>query len=460
MARRKAVRKAGSQMARNSDQTSKFPADRLPSELIHMVFAYLDPKDAAVFRWAGRVVAEIGLHYLTPKVYLKLREDSYDQLLAIAEHPVASKCVIELQYETAGLQLINRKTFNQIFTCTNLRSQQHESSEQEASRDVPLPSKKRTARTTGQLLNRAWLLYEEYQAGHKKIEQAGFFRAKMVEAFKRLPSLTIFSAPAKSAYDRYVAEIESSLPTDFSVYVGTYGDPSCVGATKSVLLAVESAGLQLSSFHCPQFNWQTLKQDFSDLPTLGRSIFHLKVLDIAFVEFGYDIILKNGRLFSFITSAPNLERLRLNFEVWPSYYTMPMVDEIIKDFHWPSLKAISLESLASSGHYLVQFFERHKNTLREIRLRDMIMPQGSWEVTFHEMRRTFRFGHQLNTCKLGGTFEDRQLGYEMEYTREGNIDATGTMISDYVQATDVGDITLVQYWEIMEPQQLLLPFLL
>ena len=460
MARRKAVRESESQADRNSVQTSKFPADRLPSELIHMVFAYLDPRDAAVFRWAGRVVAEIGLHYLTPKVYLKLREDSYDQLLAIAEHPVASKCVIELQYETAGLQLINRKTFNQIFTCTNLRSQRHESSEQEASRDLPLPSKKRNARTTEQLLNRAWLLYEEYQAGHKKVEQAGFFRAKMVEAFKRLPSLTIFSTPAKSAYDRYFADIESLLPTDFSVHLDTYGDPSCVGATKSVLLAVESAGLQLSSLHCPQFNWQTLKQDVSDLPTLSRSIFHLKVLDIAFVELGYNTILKNGRLFSLITSAPNLERLGLNFEVWPSWYTMPMVDEIFKDFHWPSLKAISLESLVSSGHHLVQFFERHKHTLREILLRDMSMSQGSWEETFHEMRRTFRFGHQLNTCKLGGSFEDRQLGYEMEYTSEGNIDATGTMISDYIQATDVGDITLVHYWEIMEPKQRILPFLL
>ena len=457
MARRKAVRKAGSQVARKSDQTSKFPANRLPSELIHIVFAYLERKEAATFRWVGRIVAEIGLQYLTSKVCLRLREESFDRLLAIAEHPVASKCVVELEYETEGLCLVNREEFDQIFTCTDLKSQRYESSEQEASRNVPLPSKKRTARKTKQLLNRAWLLYEEYQAGHKKVEQADFFRGKMVEAFKSLPTLKIISTPASSAYERYVAEIKELLPTYSFVDVALYGDPLCVSATESVLLAAEAAGLQLSDFHCPRFNWQTLKQNVSDRSTLSRSIFHLKVLSIAFVELGYDTILKIRRLFSLITSAPNLERLGLNFEVWPSLYTAPMVNEIIKDFHWPSLKAISLDSLNSSEHYLVQFFERHKHTLREILLRDMGMPQGLWEVTFHEMRRTFRFGHQLNTCKLGGTFCDRHLTYAMESTDEGNIDTAGTMISNYIRATDVGDITLAHYWEVIEPKQLFRP---
>ena len=289
----------------------------------------------------------------------------------------------------------------------------------------------------------------------------------MVEAFRRLPNLNIISTPANSAYERYVAEIKKLLPTDSSIYVGIFGDPSCIGVTKSVLLAADSAGLQLSIFHCPKFSWQRLSQDVSDLPTLSRSIFRLKVLDIAFVEPRYKLsyssrvaiepssfkCAKEGRVFSLITSAPNLERLEVNFRMWPCHYTILRVKEVMKDFHWPSLKAISLDRLGSSEHYLVHFFERHQHTLREISLRDMYMPQDLWEVTFHEMRRTFRFGHQLDTCKLGGTFRDRQLVYEMESTSEGNIDTTGTVISDYIRATDVGDITLAHYWEVMEPKQ-------
>ena len=466
MARPKVVRKSGSHSARKSVQTSKFPADRLPTELIHMVFAYIEPKEAATFRWAGRIVAEVGLQYLTSKVCLRLREDSYDSLLTIAKHPVASKFVVEVQYETEGLWFISRKTFDQIFFCTNLRSQRHNSSAQEASCNMPLPSKKRTARQTKELLNRVWSMYEEYQAGHKKVEQADFFRTKMVEAFKRLPALKILSTPAKSSYERYLAQIKELLPTYSFADLEAYGEPSCVGATKSVLLAAESAGLQLSNFQWPRFNWPTLKRDLSGLPIPSRSIFHLKVLNLAFMWPPYRgqngeyhglgltklVDGKNGCVFSLLSSAPNLECVELNFNAWPSYYWGPNLNRIFEHFHWPSLKAISLDRVRSNAQYLVVFLESHKRTLREISLRDMRALPGSWNMVFHRMRRIFNFGHQLDACTLRGTFRDTALAYEMETIGEGYIVTTGTMISDYVRATNFGDITLTEYWEIMKPR--------
>ena len=425
-----------------------------------MVFAYLEPKEAATFRWTGRVVAEVGLHYLTPKVYLRLREESYDRLLAIAEHPIASKCVVELEYETEGLRFIDRKKFDQILIFTDLGSQRHDSSEQEASRNVPLPSKKWTVRKTKKLLNRVWSMYEEYQAGHKKVEQADFFRAKMVEAFKRLPNLKIFSTPAKSASERYIAEINIAeikelLPTYSFGGVETYREPSCKGATRSVLLAAESAGLRLSNFHCQRFNWETLKQEFSELPTPSTSISQLKVLNIAFGRYEVtDFIIvpcpKRRQVSFLITSAPKLERLGITCGAMPSHQTSPKVQEIIQDFHWPSLKSIHLDGLSSSKRDLVHFFERHKHTLREVSLRYMSLRPGLWEVTFQEMRRTFNFGHQLDVCTLGGTFNDSESLYEMETTDEGYTDATGKIISEYIRATDIGDITLGDYWEIVE----------
>ena len=457
MARRKAVRKSEGQATRKSVRISKFPADRLPSELIHMVFAYLEPKEAAIFRWVGRVVAEIGLCYLTPKVCLRLREESYDRLLAIARHPVARKFVVELEYETEGLRLIDREKFDSIFYCTDPSSQRHDSSEQEASRNVQLSSKKRTARKTNQLLSRVWSMYQEYQARHKKVEQAGFFHAKMVEAFKRLPTLKIFSTPAISAYERYVAESKELLPNYSFVDAETLRDLSCMGATRSVLLAAESAGLQLSSLQCQRFSWQRLKQELSELPTPSTSISVLKVLNIAFGRYEFtEIILepyvKIRQVFTFITSAPKLERLGITFNAFPWGNFSPSVNEIIGEFHWPSLKAIDLDCLSSSEDDLVHLFERHKHTIREVSLRDMSMLSGLWEVTFHEMRRTFGFGHQLDVCTLRGTFKDSETIYGMESTGEGCIDAIGKMISDYIQATDLGDMTLNYYWEMKEPK--------
>ena len=424
-----------------------------------MVFTYLEPKEAAIFRWTGRVVAEIGLHYLTPKVCLRLREESYDRLLAIAQHPIASKCVVKLEYETEGLRFIDRKKFDQILTLKSMGSQRQDSSEQEASLNVPLPSKKWIVRKAKKLLNRVWSMYEDYQAGQQKVEQADFFCAKMVEAFERLPNLKTLSTPANSASERYIAEINELVPTYSFGDVETYKDPSCIGATRSVLLAAESAGLRLSNFHCHRFNWQTLKQESSKLPTPSTSISHLKVLNIAVGRYEVtDFIIvpcaKQRQVFFLITSAPKLERLGITFNTWPSHQYSPKVEEIIHDFHWPSLKAIHLDGLTSSKRDLVHFFERHKYTLREVSLRNMSMRPGLWEVTFHEMRRTFSFGQQLDVCTLGGTFNDRDSLYDMETTDKGYIDTTGKIISDYIRATDVGDITLGEFWDIEESEQL------
>ena len=137
-----------------------------------MVFAYLEPKEAATFRWAGRIVAEIGLQYMASKVRLSLNEESYDRLLAVNEHPVVSKYVVELEYDTERLRSMNRKKFDLIFVCTNLRAQRQRqaSSDRELSRIVPILSKKPIARQTKQLLNQAWSMYKLYQANQHKVE--------------------------------------------------------------------------------------------------------------------------------------------------------------------------------------------------------------------------------------------------------------------------------------------------
>ena len=110
MARRKSAQKIRLKkpIRKSIVWASKSPAERLPSELIHMIFTYLEPAEAAAFRLVGRVVAEIGLQYLVPTAYLALNERSYDRLWAIAKHPIVSKYVVRLEYETEGLRFINR----------------------------------------------------------------------------------------------------------------------------------------------------------------------------------------------------------------------------------------------------------------------------------------------------------------------------------------------------------------
>ena len=446
-------------MALKSDQTSTFPADTLPSELIHLVFAYLEPKEAATFRWAGRVVAKIGLHYLTPKVCLRLSEESYDRLLAIAEHPVASKCVVELEYENEGLRFLDREAFDRTFRTPASIARTHawRTYEEECRRNMP-------PLETAQLLDRAWSVYDVFQADHKKVEQANFFPEKTVEAFKRLPKLRSISTPTIGVYERCVAEIKGELPT----YLFEEKDPSCVrlhiGATLSILLAVESAALQIESFCCNKFSWQTLMQDMSNLPALRRSILHLQLIDISFtkpfmrdddrsgeVDVSIKGYLKKRRIRSFLTSAPSLQYLGLSFRTWPHDSLAPRLRQVIGNFHWPSLKTISLDTVAVSEHSLVGFCKIHAHTLRDLSLRNIQMGQGLWNATFHSMRRVFRLGQQLDTCTLEGEFGQDESGLDLYLGMPGfeNKETLGAVISEYIRATHIGDIKLVDYYRMM-----------
>ena len=375
-----------------------------------MVFAYLEPKEAAAFRWVGRVFAEIGLQYLAPKIHLKLREESYNQLFAIAKHPIASKYVVELNYETEGLGFITREEFDQMLTCTSvipkrrgrapskrLASVFNERAWRAREREI-----RRNKRETAQLLNRAWSIYQEYQISYENVGQADFFREEMEEAFKRLPNLKMISTSTTSVYGRYVAEIKELLPT-YNFGAGDKVSSNNGGATKSVLLAAVSAGLQI---------------DIEDISPLRGSMLHLKIMNIAFAEprhrpqYGRAAVtdisseqcLEEGHLPSFLTSAPNLEYLRLKFKTWPTSWPFPRTNDINGGFPWSSLKAASPDRLATSDLDLVDFGERHAQTLRDLALRDMSMFSGSWNAISRRMLPGLWAWEQLDACKMSGLF--------------------------------------------------------
>ena len=315
------------------------------------------------------------------------------------------------------------------------------------------------------MFDRAWSVYEAFQADQKKVEQANFFPTKTVEAFKRLPNLKSISIPTISVHERCVAEIKDLLPT----YFFEEKDPSCVplnmGATLSILLAKESAALQIESFCCKRFNWQTLMQDMRNLPALRRSMLHLQLIDITFTEppitcvdgsfreidYSIEEYLEKRGIRSFLTSAPSLEYLGLSFGTWPNLCLPQRLGKTIGNFHWPSLKAVSLDTVAMSENSLVDFCEIHAHTLRDLSLRRIRMEQGFWNATFHRMRRVFRLGQQLDTCTLEGVFweNDSDIDIYMGMICRENKKTLGAVISEYVRDTHTGDITLVDYHEMM-----------
>ena len=304
MARRKATKKPAKQTACESVQASKFPADLLPPELIHMVFAYLEPTEAAVFRWAGKIAAEVGLQYLAPTVHLRLNEESYDRFFAISEHPIARNSVLNLEYETEGFGAINWKNIEEM--CMR-RQRDSRGPDSFTSERAWRAYKRDDKRQNVQLMNQAWLKYGTYLAGQHKVQQAGFFLQKVAEAMERCPNLKMISTPADGVYERYVAEMKELQPGFLLEVRNNF--PSEVGATSSIVLAAESADLRLDGFCCQRFHWQTFLDDKEGLTALKRMTRHLKTMQVVFdyPQYFADFIieiLEKGYVRDLITSAP------------------------------------------------------------------------------------------------------------------------------------------------------------
>ncbi|KAM0794124.1 hypothetical protein BDR22DRAFT_718291 [Usnea florida] len=436
MARRKSAPKIPKKQPNRKSivQASKFPAERLPSELIHIIFTNLEPTEAAAFRLVGRVVAAVGLQYLVPTAYLALNEESYDRLLAIAEHPIVSKYVVKLMYETEGLKFIDRRRWDHMIT-------------------LPPPHHSASARTwrahrrqATTALSRAWLIYEEYHASQKRVQQAHFFPEKVAEAMKQLPNLKTIFATADGAYKRYLAEIKNLLPTGHLRVYYYFGRSSDADTTSSILSAAQTVDLRCQHFLSYSINLQVLGQVKNNFASLKRSMLQLETMDLHFTGFQRDIesismeSLERVIVLDFLASAPKLQRLSLAFETSRYDILQMPFNRTIGGLHWPFLKAVSLVGLCSHEYELRDFFKRHARTLKCVSLEDMRQYKGSWHMTFQDMRRAFAFGQQLETCRVSGYFSNHP---------DNLFVIKDTLISDYVQATEFEDISLDEYCEII-----------
>lgn len=71
----------------------------LPPEVVHQVFGYLDPKDAAAFRMQGVRYAIIGREYLETRIRFFTHKESLDRLAFFAAWPEMRKRVTTIVYE-------------------------------------------------------------------------------------------------------------------------------------------------------------------------------------------------------------------------------------------------------------------------------------------------------------------------------------------------------------------------
>lgn len=233
-----------------------------------MVFAYLAPTEAAAFRWAGKVV-EVGLQYLASTVYLRLKEESYDRLLAIAEHPVVSKSVKRLDYEADTLEVWTKEEWELLILgparSLAMRGYSKEPEADASDRDWRAFNRAMTIiettprhTFTKPQMDLAFSINRKFCADQQYLRQQDFFPQKVAQALKNMCNIKRVSSSSHTSdvSSRYAAEIDKVLGrSHFNLgpgegFANAARAPGVAGISlmQSIFRGVNQADIQLETF--------------------------------------------------------------------------------------------------------------------------------------------------------------------------------------------------------------------
>ncbi len=416
---------------------NSYPLDNLPSELLYMVCTHLKPTEVANLRLASKVIAPIGLQFLVPEVHLVIAEDSFQQLAAIARHPVISKYVTSLYYEADILEILNEEEWEQDVRSPDyikrlregprymLRSHRGDVAH---ARDVP------RHHYTKQQLKEAFRKYQGFCQYQGRGDQ---FDRKVASAMRNFPNLKELIMSAQ-VWQHSQAFENTFAPGYCNTCREDVGDwPIGLVQMRSLLLGAYRADLKIERLSCTQVNWRILTLKNKAFEDMKRSVRHLRELSITFStgleeeedEWGFlqiekcDVYLQqSGRLKEFVTSAPDLENLEICFESNEPIYPTAF-QHVVGDFYWPALKVVKFEMIGATQDHLIGFFERHASTLKDLCMGNIFLSSGRWWSVFERMRLVLK----LDCVDLSGALEsssemlDFEPGSDDEQTelREG-----------------------------------------
>lgn len=155
--------------------------------------------------------------------------------------------------------------------------------------------------------------------------------------------------------------------------------PACLHSTKTIGNALLEAGSQCSRFSSPMLSPQSVLGVVNPPPTtLGLLAERLTCLELHFDD-PTDLDIRMRELSSLskaiFTAAKNIEALHIGF---PSHRPLTLrLEEIFHNVTWEKLQAFGIQAWRLDEDEIIGLARRHRATLRGLRLRDVLLREGS-----------------------------------------------------------------------------------
>ena len=451
---------------------STFHVNHMAKELLHMIFTLLRPKEAANFRLVCRNTAEVGLEYIVPEFHLIHTIESFLELLAIAAHPVVSRHVRALHYQAdapipsgepkpwAGNWTLDKSDNSIGRTWPIAIWYRRQIRGEDTRRDLELPSIASFGRRFRMLGSN---LEDVLDVICERIDDRDteIYKESLARALKSFPKLKKITMSMHRSPD---PELRQLLSMGLATSNGDISQVSILGIpeTLALLLGAHTAGLKLDTLTCGAISWRFLMQDEHTLANMKQSVRAVQTMDLTIVS-NYShpqnshfqgwiesqqcsVLLRNGILSDFISSAPCLKTLNFSSGLYSHFVReSERIDlrDIVGSVHWPFLQTVTFSRISMDEEDIVGFCSKHANTLKTLMLADILLTKGGWMSTFTRLRQVL----MLEYCAMEGIFQGGRIAgpWIMNFDERRHCPPFGKAISEYLMSYDISDLPLLAF---------------
>lgn len=193
--------------------------------------------------------------------------------------------------------------------------------------------------------------------------------------------------------------------------------PACLHSTKTIGNALLESRSPCSRFSSPMLSPQSVLGAVSNPPpTLSVLAERLTCLELHFDD-GVDLDIRMRQLSSLsraiFTAAKNIEAVHIGF---PSHRPLTLrLEEIFHNVKWDKLQAFGIQAWRLDADEIIGLARRHRETLRGLRLRDVLLKEGSrWKDVLSSLRDNMT---RLDWVSL------RRIDYEKHFDEQWTLGA-------------------------------------
>lgn len=385
------------------------PLNTFPVELLHAICELLKLPELKSFRLVCKLFAQIGGDYLLKELHLIYTRASFERLVKISESPLSNR-VTSLLFE--GDRLVEIDSFR---TWYKLRSYQstHENvvAMHDEMKDIviqderalrkfrryAMKSRMERHQVSESELERAFATYKAYCKDQEILEGWNIDLQSLVKCFQSCPNIEQVTMTTAGQIRPRTKMLRSAHANAHITVEKDNHELSGVQQLRTILLAAARTNTQLKHLAVGGISPAVFEDD--DAKEMMSAMKCLKsfwlVIESCLDGWDYsadtvrrDLYLdyfESGCLVEFIRNAKDLRVLRICFPGDTEFGSCLSLDrifanEILKDLRWLWLKGVS-----STPREFVDFFLRHSQTLRYIRLEDMCLSEGTWKEVFEAL---------------------------------------------------------------------------